>query len=107
MGFAAFLVYLSPTLTELLTASNWSELDKIFQANQLLPYIVALPFVVLGLMLLFVHKIDKWETAEQDAKDDKRHQELLDAIKGINQAIQELINEIRNDRNERNNKPKQ
>ncbi len=105
MGFAAFFIFLSPTLSELLTASNWSELNKIFQANQLLPYILVLPFVVLVLMLVFVHKIDNWE----DQKAGKRHQELLDAIRNnpLNSSVQELINEIRQDRNERNNKDKQ
>ena len=104
MGFAAFFIFLSPTLSELLTASNWSELNKIFQANQLLPYILVLPFVVLVLMLVFVHKIDNWE----DQKAGKRHQELLDAIRNnpLNSSVQELINEIRQDRNERKNKDK-
>lgn len=106
MGFAAFLVFLSPTISELLTVNNWSELNELFQANQLLPWLVMLPFIVLGIMLCFARKIDAWESRETDKKADKRHQELLSAIRDnpFNNSVQELINEIRQDRNERNNR---
>ena len=104
--FAAFLVFLSPTISELLTVNNWSELNELFQANQLLPWLVMLPFIVLGIMLCFARKIDAWESRETDKKADKRHQELLSAIRDnpFNNSVQELINEIRQDRNERNNR---
>jgi hypothetical protein len=103
--FALFFAYLAPALSELLNTSNWAELDKLFQANTILPYLLMMPFVVLGLMLFFIHKIDKWE----DDKAEKRHKELLEAIQNnpLNNSVQELINEIRQDRNERKNKPKQ
>lgn len=98
--FVLLFAYLAPTLSELLNAGNWDEFNRIFQDNQLLPYIVALPFVVLGLMLLFIRTIDKWE----DDKAEKRHQALLEAIQSNSLLLQGLINEIRQERNERNNK---
>ena len=58
--FALFFAYLAPALSKLLNAANWSELDKIFQANPTLPYLLMFPFVTLGLMLFFIHWIDKW-----------------------------------------------
>ena len=75
--FLLFFAYLSPALSELFNVSNWAELDKIFQTNPSLPYLLMIPFGLLCLMLVFIHQIDKWE----DGKAAKRHQELLTAIK--------------------------
>ncbi len=57
--------------------------------------VFSMPFLLVGLLLIFIRKIDAWE----DEKMDDRFNELVD-------AINTLISEIRQDRNERN-KPKQ
>lgn len=79
IALVPYIAFLAPALSQLTDAKNQDELNRLFQAQPLLYWFLLAPFAVLGVMLLFIHKIDAWE----DAKAEKRHQELLEAIKGI------------------------
>ena len=66
-----------PLISEALNSKNWAELVNILKDNPLIIIIMAMPFIGLGVLMFFIHQIDKWE----DAKANKRHNELLDTIK--------------------------
>ena len=102
--FAMMLVLVLPTLVELLNVSNWGELSALFLNNPLMIALLATPILSLVFAMVFIHKIDQWETTEQDAKDNKRNSKLLKAIKANSSLLRGLIDEIRQERNERTNK---
>lgn len=97
--FPLAFVYFAPVFSELTKISNQEQLNILFRTNPILYLMILIPIGILVFMLVFIHKIDAWESQKTDEKADNRHQELLNTIK-------ELINEIRQDRDERD-KPKQ
>ena len=104
--FAMMLVLVLPVLADLLNMSNWGELSAVFTNNPLIIVLLAIPILSLVFVMVFIHKIDKWETKEQDAKDDKRNSKLIKAIKANSSLLRASIDDIRQERNEQN-KPKQ
>ena len=62
----------------------------------LLP-LLAILIIPIAMLSIGIYKIDKWE----DKKAADKHDELLDAIHENGIVIRDLINEIRQDRNER------
>ena len=75
--FVLLFVPVTQALSEMLTTRNWDDVKAIFINNPMIAAIIAIPIICLVLILLFIHKIDKWE----GEKAEKRHAELLEAIK--------------------------
>lgn len=99
--FLATYTYFSPLVSELSKVGNTEEFNQLVLNNPIIYYVLLIPVAILIGMLLFIHKIDSWE----DKKAENRHKDLLKAIQDnpLNNSVQELINEIRQDRNERKN----
>ena len=75
--FVLLFMPVTQALSEIATISNWSDAKNMFATNPIFWLIIVIPIIVLILILLLIHKIDKWE----DKKAEKRHDELLKAIK--------------------------
>jgi hypothetical protein len=77
--FLATFGYFYPAISDLIRLWDSPSFNKVVLDNPMLYLVILMPFGILGLMLLFIHKIDAWV----DVKAERRHQELLKAIRSI------------------------
>lgn len=81
--FAMILIPVMPAYAEILNMSNWDELRTLFASNPLIIVSFAIPLILLIILMLFIHKIDTLV----DGKSEKRHEELLKAVKDKSRII--------------------
>lgn len=108
--FTLVFTQVLPFVNELLDPSKQAGLIKILIDNPLIAAVLMIPFICLFVLIVYIHQIDTFENSDVA----KRHTELLKKIdsfqqaitNGVTEAITPLIDEIRKDRNERNNSNK-
>jgi len=75
--FILLFVPMTQVLSGIPTPPDWNGIKTYFANSPMIAVIFAIPIIVLIFILLFIHRLDKWE----DEKAIERHNELLEVIK--------------------------